>query len=346
MGELELPGDVRVALSHAAAYGLAAILNEAGAPGVRLRWTPSLDAQAVVGAEGLEADAVASLVLDDARRHAGADSWTAATVGIAGSTVGRLSPRIKPPPDDAAWLELVRLRRETIDAEVARRAWLDLALIGALGEPAYWRFDAQGKRRPDEGASRWEMKTRNAGEDFVRNRLHLLAAAVAARDVAGVRGGLDGTAVVDEVGHDAPDSRTGTGLAGPGPIDNVRAWCALRGLCLFPVVPRMRSASETAGYGAETRGRQSRQIWFHLPVPVRPITLARLATIIASEQLAAVAAADVARDQDEGLGSQFARDWLLDRSIAVVVRLPIEVSGSVNAPERRALLGSVIRLSR
>jgi CRISPR-associated protein Csb3 len=344
MGVLELPGDVRVAFSHAAAYGLAAILGAGGAPSVRLAWTSSLDARAVLATEGLDTDGIASLVLDDARRHGGGDSWTAATVEIAGSTAGRLSPRVKPPPDDPAWLELVRLRRQTIDREVAERRWLDLALIGALGEPAYWRFDAQGKRRPDEGASRWEMKTRNAGEDFVRNRLHLLAVSVAARDLARVRGGLEGAIVEDEVGRNAPDSRTGTGLAGLGPVDNALAWCALRGLSLFPVVARTGRASETAGYGTARPAGEARQNWFHLPVPVRPVTLARLRTVIASEQLASLAAAEVVRDAGDELGARSAREWLLDRSIGAVVRFPIGTFGSASAPERRALLGSVIRL--
>jgi CRISPR-associated protein Csb3 len=344
MGELVLPGDIRVALSHTAAYGLAAILEAAGVGGVRVGWTTGLEARAVVSADLLDPDGMAALVLEDARRHARDDSWTAATVEIGGSTAGRLSPRVKPPPDESAWLELVRLRRETIDAVLGERALLDLALIGALGEPAYWRFDQAGKRRPDEGASRWEMKTRNAGEDFVRNRLRLLALAVAARDAARVRAGLDGTTAEDEVGRNQSDSRTGTGLAGLGPVDNVLAWCALGGLTLFPVVARTGQPSETAGHGTLRARGQARQSWFHVPVPTRTVTLARLRTVMASDELGAVAEAAARGSGDDELAARSAREWLLDRSIGAIVRFPIGTFGSASAPERRALSGSVIRL--
>ena len=345
MCELELPGDARVALSHAAAYGLAAILDDASVAGVTVAWTSSLDARAVVDAPGLDPDGIAHVVLEHARRHAGPGSWTAATADVGDTTVGRLSPRVRAPADDAAWAELARLRRESLDGETAGRRWLDLAMIGALGEPAYWRFDAQGKRRPDEGASRWEMKTRNRGEDFVQHRLHRLAVSVAARDVVGVRDGLLGIAVEDEAGGNAPDSRSGTGLGGLGPVDNALAWCALWGFSLLPVVARTGRPSESAGHGSVRPAGGPRQTWFHLPVPTRPVTLARLATILASEQLATVAAAHALPGDDGDLGARSAREWLIDRGVGGVVRFPIGVFGSASAPERRALLGSVVRLA-
>jgi CRISPR-associated protein Csb3 len=345
MSGIELPGDVRVALSHTAAYGLAAIIEDAGVPGVTVAWTPSLDARAVVDAPGLGPDAVARHVLGHAQRHAAVGSWTAATAGIAGTTAGRLSPRVKVPADDHEWLELERLRHETVDELAADHRWLDLALIGALGEPAYWRFDAQANRRPDEGASRWEMKTRNRGEDFVQHRLHRLAVSVAARDPAKVRDGLAGSILEDEVGRNEPGSRTGTGLARLGPVDNALAWCSLWGLSLLPVVPRTERASETAGHGSVRLRGAPRQAWFHLPIPGRPVTLARLATILASEQLATVAAADAISAGNGGLGARAGREWLVDRGVGGLVRFPIGVFGSSSAPERRTLLGSVVRLA-
>ncbi len=346
MSGLELPGDVRVALSHAAAYGLAAILSDAGTPGVTIAWTPALDSRAVIAAAGRDSDAMADLILDHARRHAQGDSWTAATTLATGAAAGTLSPRIKAASDGDAWAALTRARRAAIDAQVARRGWLDLALIGALGEPAYWRFDAQGKGRPDEGASRWEMKTRNRGEDFVQHRLHKLALSVARRDAGGVRDGILGATAEDEVGGNAPDSRTATGLAGPGPVDNVLAWCALWGLALFPVVPRTGRPSETAGHGSARTHGGPRRSWFHLPVPTRPVTLSRLETILASEQLADAAAAAATPGSERDLGVRSASEWLLDRGVGAIVRFPVGVFGSASAPERRALLGSVERLAQ
>lgn len=345
MGDLELPGDVRVALSHTAAYGLAAILEDAGAGGVSIVWTASLDARAVVSVPGTGLDDIAAAVRAHAARHAGHESWTAATAAIGGKLVGRLSPRVAAPPDEASWLELVGLRRETIDALVDRRAWLDASLIGALGEPAYWRFDRQGKRRPDEGASRWEMKTRNRGEDFVRHRLHPLATSVAARTIEQVRDGLTGAQVTDEVGRNASDSRTATGLASPGPVDNALAWCALWGLSLLPAVARVSQPSATAGYGS-ARGPAGgpRESWFVLPVPIIPITLARLATVLVSEYVASAAVTSSGPAED--LASRTAQQWLADRGIGALVRFPIGVFGSANAPERRALVGTVLRITR
>jgi CRISPR-associated protein Csb3 len=61
-------------------------------------------------------------------------------------------------------------------------------MIGALGEPAYWPTD----RNADAGASRWEMKTRNQGAEFVGNRLVPLAQAVAARTIEQTLTGLTG----------------------------------------------------------------------------------------------------------------------------------------------------------
>ncbi len=341
---LELPGEIGVVFSHLAAVGLASILEDAGAAGVSLSWTRSLDARATVSAATLDWDAAADIVLAHARSHADAGDWTAATVP--GAAAGLLSPRIKVPADDDAWGTLAAARRAVIDTQLRAGRWLDLALIGALGEPAHWRFDAQHARRPDEGASRWEMKTRNRGEDFVAHRLRKLAIAVAARNVSAVRDGLSGASVADEHGGNAVDSRTATGLAAPGPVDNALAWCALWGIGAFPVVPLVTRQSRTAGHLSRRRaGGGSREDWFYLPVPSRPIRLSRYRHVAMSGQLATAALAAI----DGGtstLESEAARAWLAARHIDAVVCFPIGVYGSASAPERRALQGTVERMRR
>jgi CRISPR-associated protein Csb3 len=351
---LELPGDITVAFSHLASIGLASILEDAGVETVALSWTGSLDARAIVAAPGIDWDRAARIVHDHAAAHAPDSNWTAATVAGPGGPAGLLSPRIKPPADDDGWLLLTKARRAVIDEQVRRSQWLDLALIGALGEPAYWRFDdARGSRsanqldrRPDEGASRWEMKTRNRGEDFVAHRLRKLAISVAARGLDAVRDGLAGASVVDEAGSDAVDSRTATGLAGPGPVDNALAWCALWGISAFPVIPLIRRPSRTAGHlprGRAVSGRRDDS--FYLPVPARAIGLARYRQIALSDQLATVSLAAV-DDQTGTLGAEAARAWLVARHVGAIVRFPIGIFGSASAPERRALLGIVDRLGR
>jgi len=337
MNELVMPGDIRVALSHAAAYGLAAILDDAGWPGVAIYWSGLLNSRARIITAGREPEEAAEAVLAHARHHADRTNWTAQTT-TGGS--GLLSPRIAAPSNSSGWRELAALRNAAIDEVIASRRWLDLRLIGALGEPAYWRFDRQGGSRPDEGASRWEMKTRNRGEDFVRHRLRKLAETVAARDRVAVLAGLTGRTVVDEAGKGEPESRTATGLAAPGPVDNVLAWCGLWGLSQLPLIPRLTQRSETAGYGS-LRGPGGRHEWFHLPVAARPITLARLRSLIVSAQLPILGHAEQLGDGHDRLEFERARSWLAARGVGAVVTFPIWVSDNPNAPERRALLGSI-----
>lgn len=339
MTNLQLPGDVRTAFSHLAMIGLAALLEDAAVDGVRVGWTTGLDPSPVVSAPELDWRRASETVRQHAARHAAPTDWTAATLD--GGEVGLMSPRIRPRPNPLAWHDLAAARRRAIDDLAASSSWLDLRLIGALGEPAYWRFNPQGQAVPDDGASRWEMKTRNRGEDLVRNRLHPLAAHVSVRDLDGIEAGLRGTSVIDEAGNDAVDSRTATGLVAPGPTDNALAWCALWGISQFPVAQRMGRRSQTAGHAEPTRRSGPRRHgWFYLPMPSDPMPLPRFRTIVGSEQLAVAA-----RSDPEGLAADAARAWLVDRTVGAIVRFPIGEFGSASAPERRALLGTVIPLS-
>ena len=345
MSELMLSGDARVALSHMAAIGLAAIIEEGGDNSVSLRWTAALASRALITTERAGWQEVARAVREHARAHIAESNWTAASVGGDGDDAGLLSPRIKTPDDAEGWRRLTDRRRDAFDGLVTDRRWLDLRMIGALGEPAYWRFDRQGKPRPDDGASRWEMKTRNRGEDFVRHRLRKLASSVASRDIAAVHDGLTGAALVDEI-DGSPGSRTATGLANPGPADNAVAWCALWGISQFPVVPRISRQSSTSGHISIGGGAGSRkQDLFCIPVPARPVRLARLRSVIVSRQLADTAAAAASGRADE-IEAQVARQWLLARGIGAVAVFPIGVFGSANAPERRALTGEIVWLGQ
>ena len=342
MTELQLAGDLGSALSHLALVGLGAILEEAGIVDIRVGWSDGSDPRPVVRASELDWSRAAGIVREHARRHCAADDWTA--VRSAGDGSALMSPRIASLPDAVAWRGHVAARWEVIDRVLQRTDRLDLQLIGSLGEPAYWRFNRQRQPLPDEGASRWEMKTRNRGEDFVGNRLRPLAGCVAARSAEAIESGLTGTAVVDELGKNEVDSRTATGLATPGPADNALAWCALWGISQFPVVARVRRPSRTAGHLPAPRGAErDRRGWFYAPVPDRPIALPRLRTVIVSDQLARAAA--IGPEGPSGLDVldvEAARGWLADRGIAAIVRFPIGEYGSANAPERRALLGTEV----
>jgi CRISPR-associated protein Csb3 len=209
-------------------------------------------------------------------------------------------------------------------------------MIGALGEPAYWRVD--GTARPDEGASRWEMKTRNKGEEFVGNRMEPLASAVAARTADAILSGLTGATICDEVGHNSPESRSPTGFAPPGPVDNALAWCALWGISQFPIVHHTDRLSATAA--TCVLGRRTYPAFVYLPVATRSMTLARLRSILASQELSFAAS-----ESSDVIRFEASRKWLENRGIRAVMRFPVFVSNNPSAPERWILTGSPIPIS-
>jgi CRISPR-associated protein Csb3 len=309
-------------------------------PAVRVGWTGTLDPRPLVRVDAWGPEAMAEAVRAHAEQHIADGTWV---------EQGSMSPRITPPKGADAWDALAIERRGVLDRLVAEQAMLDLRLIGALGEPAYWRFDDQGRRqRPDDGASRYEMQPRNSGATFVRNRLRKLADAVAGRDAQAILDGLTGETVVDEAGSGAPDSRTATGLAGPGPIDNALAWCAMWGISQFPVVHLVERRSRTAAHLDGPRGAGPRHGWFCLAVPAAPMSLPRLRTVNASRHVTEVVAqaSDEASPAEAGIAAEASAAWLLGHGVAAVVRFPVEEFGSGNASERRALTGTVMGLRR
>lgn len=328
-------------LSHLAAYGLAAIVEDSGAAGVVLSWTRGMNPRPWVATRDLDADAIATIVQQHAARHAGPDAWLWRDVPAAPGR-GLMSPRISTIGDAQGWTDLQRARHEVLDQLVASDARLDQRLLQALGEPAYWRFDATGKPRQDEGASQLDMTPRNQGSELVGTRLRKLAAAVAKRDPEQVLDGLTGACVRDEAaGRDAQESRSANGLAPVGPVDNALAWCALWGVSQLPLALRGNGAAVTTGHvGRPGHGACYAPAWSS------PWSLARVRTVLASEQLRTVAKAAVSRtDHDapagpaDALTTDAARLWLRARGVLAVFTFPIGRHGSTKAPERRAERG-------
>lgn len=331
---LALPGDAHVAFDHLAGYGLAAILEAAGHP-VRLHWTDELDARLFL--TGVDWDTAASAVRTHAEQARRPESWVMAD-GEGNGVSALFSPRVK--AMSPVMLEKWYSSRSRFLADHASADALDLAMIGALGEPSYWNTD-QDAPRPDNGASRWEMKTRNRGEEFVTHRLRPLAHSVADRTSDAVLTGLSGATIVDEVGKNSPDSRTPTGLTSPGPTDNARAWCALWGLSCFAVAHRQdigprAAVSKTAGHvGGHLAG-----VLF-LPLVARPMSLPRLRVVLTSRQLENAAAQ---HDATPVADKERARTWLTDRGINAVLRFPVHRSANANAPEKWAKRGTLVNL--
>ena len=339
-------------LSHLALYGLAAILESGGITGLRAGWNGSGDRRPYVTGPDLTGERAAEVVSRHAGQAADRGSWLHRSITLNGSPRALMSPRLTTFGDETTWRQAQENRHKVLDSLTDQGRWLDLRFLAALGEPCYWVTDRQGKIQQDSAASRLEMQPRNIGSEFVGNRLRKLADAIAARTAGQILSGLLGDSVRDEAGGDAADSRTATGLAGPGPTDNALAWCALWGISQLPLAMRIKGIAVTTGHLG--RGRQE---FFYVPIWQSPWRPARLRAMLASTQLRVAASSGLdhigrlmgnpppgARPVPMHTGSEItaARHWLAERGTDGVVRFPVHRFGSDNAPERRALTGQPV----
>ena len=348
MNGFTLAGPVTSALTHFALYGMSAIIENDTRKPVRLCWTDEANPKPQLDA-GLTPGEIAAAVHRHATRCASPQNWLAVRIEHEGKTKAAFSPRLATPSTTSSWRRLQEARHNGLDAVAAAGDELDLRMIGALGEQAYWPTTSQSGSghakansdgKSDAGASRWEMAARNSGAEFIGNRLAILARKVADRSIDEVLTGLTGQTLSDEAGRNAPDSRSGTGLTQPGPVDNALAWCALWGISQFPLAHHNGSQSGTAG--THVPPRRPYPTFVFLPVPTRPVTLARLRTLLASRQLAAAATTSDTADPLDVIASDAARTWLAHRSIRALMRVPVSVSDNKSAPERQVLDGSVV----
>lgn len=344
-----LAGSITSALTSFAGLGLALILEADGAQRVRLGWTDAEEPRMVVTAAGLDDEMIAAAVHRHAEACTQEGSWVQADLDGPpwNEDSAVFSPRIKSPyakANNAApsqdevserWRTLQEARYCGIDREGDGSDFGDgLEFIGALGEPAYWRFRRKDKDPvPDEGASRWEMKTRNRGEEFVGNRLRRLAEFVAARNVDEVRQGLDGRHLIDEAykGKRSEESRTPTGLTTPRWTDSALAWCALWGIASFPVIHRVEGTSVTAAATPVGIFKPEAMV---LPVLVGPHSLHRWRALLVSDQLIRARSAD-------DLDDLSARTWLASHGARAVITFAFHLSDNANAPERSLGVGEL-----
>ena len=331
--DMILGGEISSALTTFAGLGLALILEGDGAERVRLGWTDAAEPRMVVTADGYDDEAIAGAVYRHATACLAPSSWIGCDLQ-AEPWKGRnavFSPRVKAPKFMKQWQSLQAKRIQGTDHEMedatAPGYDIDLEFIGALGEPAYWYFTSNGSE-PDGGASRWEMKTRNQGQDFVRNRLRQLNRIVAARDVVAIVSGLTGRTVEDEAykGKRSDESRTATGLTSPRFTDSALAWCALWGISSFPVIHRLTGASVTAG--AEPIGKFTPK-HLVLPVLVGPHTLGRWQAVVVSEQVI-----QAMENTESTAVARTARAWLAAHGVQAILTFRVNVSDNPNAPER------------
>lgn len=353
MREHRLDGSASSALSHLMLVGLAAVIEESGEHEAVFAWSSERMPVPVLWAE-LAADQIAAIVRAHAMRHTMAASWVQAEVAM-GELRGRrlFAPRATAPKAPAAssadsvttwkecWRSFARERQDLLDEPGDAVTLLDLQMLGGIGEPAWWRCTGKDNQ-PDIGASRWEMKTRNRGEDFVKHRLGPLAQSLAARNEREVWSGLSGQTLMDEVGG-APDSRTPTGLTLPRPTDNAQAWCALWGMSALPTIHTAstrvaRGHSQSPGTFPRNRVHPERAA---LPVFTSATTVSHYRAICVSEafdHFVAEPPPDVS-----GSGPSTARmsaaAWLKEQGVKAVMHFGVQKVGSTSAPERQLLAG-------
>lgn len=345
----QIDGKVDQAFGHLLLVGLCAISEYQGITGCCIQWTGTMDPRPLFHFDGTWSE-VCQAVKDHASKVHTDLSWIHEDILIPKETStdtktqALFSPRIGPPDEEGWWADYVERRATAVDRMTGQPVdWLGLRLVGALGMPAYWGPVLNNKLGVDYGASRWEMKTRNRGEEFISNRFRSLAAGVADRTPNEISRGLLGQAHNDEQGKPATaDSRLVTGLRAPGPVDAVSAWCALWGISQFAVVPHVRDLSGTAGYVGRFSGGH-----FVVPVPCAPARLSRYRAIVTSahvqnalpEKLLGKRSAP-AQAQRDASGA-----WLADRSVAALVAFRMHVTPNKSAPERWAEVGTVVSTS-
>lgn len=330
-----IAGDIHTALGHLTIAGLAAILDEACERPARFWWTDAQRSRAMLEAES-DVETIGRIVQKHADRVAAAESWVRQRVAHgtrAGS--GIFTARAKVLADDAAWAVYGAERRDALRRTELTQ--LDHAMIQGTGEPAWWRRE-NNQYRPDQGASRWEMKTRNRGEEFLINRLGPLAKMVAGRPIEKTLAGLLGHAVDDELGKNAQESRTATGLTTPWPVDSTVAWCALWGLSLVPTIPRLGVASRSPGMwpvGATHPRRAA------LPVFASPVCARRFSQILTSGAFEQTDPGEQPASSANAIDRAASLGWLKDQGVRAIVHFPVHKGGSPNAPERQLLRGDL-----
>lgn len=323
MTELVLGGSATSALWHMCGYGLAAVLEDAGDTTVRLWWEDGNPLRFKV-LTSMTPEAIGECVVAHAQRACEPDHWVQAKIADGPREgISLFSPRVAAARSSAEWAEYLAQRASYLDRTVRE---LDQVMLSGLGVPAHWRHDAK-ESDPDAGASRWEMKTRNRGEEFVGQRLAPLAVVVAQRSPESIVSALLGASLVDELARGSSNSRTPTGLSIPRPTDSAVAWLALWGMAWLPVAHRIGRLSATPGAHPSTRRHPDVMV---LPLIAQPQTSQRWQVVLRSAYLL-----DSLYGDDDV--STVAKTWLVGRQVAGLACFPIRVGGSASAPERMLL---------
>lgn len=345
---VKFSADASDAFSHLLMVGLASILEDDDtARCCRFRWLDTLRAFEFETSDELNIDQMAAIISEHAKRWAQSlplNSEDDYTIVSESNTSGKtlhatMSPRLSGLSVPCGWRKLQKDREAAIDS---MRTFGDYRYFGALGQPSYWSGEQSHKLRSDFGASRWEMVTRNRGQEFIGGRLLPLSQCVAARSVENIRDGLLGTKIEDEIGNNKSTSRAATGLHAPAKTDNARAWCALMGVAAFPTRVTTRG---------DDMARDSSAALFQIKGPVRfailPLfdqywTTAEYRSVVRSEALARFGIQKILSTDTEMQLVDVSSDWLEEKGVAACCIFNQFVSDNASAPERWLEQGEII----
>lgn len=349
MATITLGGDVTSALTHFALLGAARLLEEKSPGSSRLWWSTDDTPRACLDMGDLDESALGEAIREQAREWARDGAWPQIQHhyqhGAKFLAASPFSPRIKgidARKNPGEWDKHQQARGEVLDQLDLNYDWLSRELISSLGEPAYWREENKDPR-PDHGASRWEMKTRNRGEEFVSHRFGPMCKEIAGWDVEAIVAGVTGRAVSDTIGKNSSSSRTSTGLTPPGAVDAALAFLGLIGISSFPMARRVHQINTTPCAYPTTSLHPTAMV---LPVPVEPLTLARVNGIIESQELSVIVAEEGGRrsgaaTEELALERVQAVQWLRSRQVPAVAVFTILLTGSASAPERQVQSGEL-----
>lgn len=343
-----IPADATDAFSHLLMVGLASILEDADADRVcAFRWLDDLQSFEMETNDDLDIDQISKIVSEHAARWSQSlplisqDDYTIACESDKSSGIlhATMSPRLSNLGVPCGWKKLQKDREAAIDA---MKTFGDYRYFGALGQPSYWSGEQNHSLRSDFGASRWEMVTRNKGQEFIGGRLLPLAQKVAARSVEAVRDGLLGAIIEDEVGGNKAFSRAATGLHAPSKTDNARAWCALIGVSAFPT--RITTiGNETSRDSSAALFQLKGQIRFAiLPLFDRYWTVAKYRSIVRSEALAQFGIQQIRAKRNQVQPISAASDWLEEKDVPACCLFNQFMSDNKSAPERWLEPGEII----
>lgn len=329
---LVVAGNVYSGLSHFALAGLSLLARSICDGVVTTHWSDEPTPRGVLETEDITPEEIAGEI--KRLSQSWVQGWTSIRVQYAEGEFSPFSPRFKqidPLKNPGDWSKHQQARTAALDQLCVEDDHLALQLIQSLGEAAYWRFLGTDPR-PDHGASRWEMKTRNRGEEFVSQKLFKYVDALSDWNSNDILAGLTGQRVEDPFGEDA--SRTPSGFTPPARTDLALAFAALIGIGQFPVSARTQLMALTPCAYPDTALHTKVAV---LPVPAAPLTPERFESIVLSQEWASVVnafGADETGRTPERLLHESAITALQQFNVPAAAVFRVHLGGSPSARER------------